>query len=287
MPFGETVDTTARFGSALAAADVIVAADPGPVRRLAADLGIPLAGREVSGAAEPPVALVPGLLAELAAGRDVLLVTDPLSVHTAVKFPDVIVAAAEAGAAVTVLPGPSAVTAALTASGLSAERFVFEGVPPDDPQERERRFTGLVPDTRTLIFVVASRRVAQILPELAAAFGADRRAAICRSFATAAENVLHGPLGDLAGPAVDDVAQDDVTVVVAGAPAPHEVGGRAPAAPEALQDAVAQVEAQVKEGKTTRDAVTAVAAETGVRKRDLYNAASQTGHGGRPNGSPG
>ncbi len=275
---GAAADATARLRTALAAGGVIATADPGRVRGLAAALGIPLTGRVLAGAGKPPAGLVPEVLAELVAGRDVLLVADSWPADAGDPCPGLIAAAVQAGVPVDVLPGPSAVIAALAVSGLAAERFAVEGVPPRDDQERERRFAELAADQRTLIFVAPARRAARTLAELAAAFGADRRAAVCAGLPAAAEDVLRGTLGEVSGQ-FGRAVQGEVTVVVAGAPVPsraaRERGTTAMAgagAPDALHDAVARVRAQVRDGVTTRDAVAAVAAQTGVRKRDLYNA---------------
>jgi 16S rRNA (cytidine1402-2'-O)-methyltransferase len=183
---------------------------------------------------------------------------------------------------VTVLPGPSAVTAALAVAGMPADRFTVEGVPPRRPELRERRFAELAAERRTLIFTESSRLLGRTLAELAAAFGGSRPAVICRALATVDEDVQRGTLEELASHSgatpgsPGSSGQGDVTIVLAGAPVP-EAGAAAPAARESLAEAVAQVRAHVAAGSTTRDAVAAVAAETGLRKRDIYNAASAVG----------
>ncbi|MGH3303569.1 MAG: SAM-dependent methyltransferase, partial [Streptosporangiaceae bacterium] len=185
-----------------------------------------------------------------------------------------VTAAVAAGIRVTALPGPSPVTAALAVAGLSAESFTFEGVPPRRAEERQRRFAELAAERRTLIFTESPGLAGRTLAELAAALGAGRRAAVCRGLATAEEDVLRGTLGELAGQ-LRGAGRGDVTLVVAGAP---RADGRAAAVaePDALADAVTQVRTHVRDGATTRDAVAAVAAQTGLRKRDLYNAASSS-----------
>ena len=302
-------DVTARLGRALAAAGLIAAADTRRLRRLAAALGVTLAGRVVSAADDPPGRqYVSQLLAELAAGQDVLLVT-----RDGLAGPDdadrsLVTAAAAAGIRVTALPGASAVTAALAVAGLPAERFTFEGSPPLDAERREIRFAELAAEQRTLIFVESLSRLGQTLAELAGAFGPSRLAVVCRALATDDQDVQRGTLAELAdqlrgcssggatprSPRSDNSGaatprsprSGDVTVVVAGAPVP-EAAPAAPGEQVALAAAVAEVRDHVRAGVTTRDAVAAVAAQTGLRKRDLYNAVGTSGHAAPARGPAG
>ncbi|HXZ64701.1 MAG TPA: SAM-dependent methyltransferase [Streptosporangiaceae bacterium] len=300
-PAGDAADVTARLRAALATAGLIVTADARRLRRLAAALDIPLAGRVATGVADPVAVSEPALLAELSAGQHVLLVSG-----TADGAAELTAAAAAAGIAVTALPGPSAVTAALAAAGLPAERFTVEGCPPRGAEQRERRFGELAAEPRTLIFRESSRRVSRMLAELAAAFGPSRLAAVCRDLAADGTDVVRGPLGELASQLTGG-AGGEVTVVVAGAPPagrggpvgepgepdePDEPGaggeaGGAGGSAAALADAVAQVRAQVAGGATTRDAVALVAATSGLRRRDLYNAVGSSRRSGEtPAGPP-
>jgi len=266
VPIGDPADASARLAPALASAGVIAAEDTRRLRRLAAALGVRLTGRVVSYYDDVEARRVPGLLAELAAGQDVLLVTDAGMPGVSDPGYRLIAAAAQAGIRVTVLPGPSAATTALVVSGLPGDRFAFEGFPSRRRGERERRFAELAAERRTLIFFESPRRIGQTVAELAAAFGPDRRAAVCRELTKTHEEVLRGTLSELAGQ-LSDGTLGEVTLVVAGATLAN--GG-----PAALADAVAQVQAHVQDGETTRDAVAVVAAATGLRKRDLYNAAA-------------
>jgi 16S rRNA (cytidine1402-2'-O)-methyltransferase len=266
VPIGNPGDASARLGPALASAGVIAAEDTRRLRRLAAALGIRLTGRVVSYYDDVEARRVPGLLSELAAGQDVLLVTDAGLPGVSDPGYRLIAAAAQAGIRVTVLPGPSAVTTALVVSGLPGDRFAFEGFPSRRHGERDRRFAELAAERRTLIFFESPRRIGQTLAELAATFGPDRRAVVCRELTKTHEEVLRGTLGELASQLAEGTL-GEVTLVVAGAPAGSD-------GPTALAAAVAQVQAQVQGGETTRDAVTAVAAAMGLRKRDLYNAAA-------------
>jgi 16S rRNA (cytidine1402-2'-O)-methyltransferase len=174
-----------------------------------------------------------------------------------------VVAAADAGIRVTVLPGPSAVTAALAVSGLPSDRFVFEGFPSRRAGERTRRFAELAGERRTMVFFESPRRLAATLTELSEAFGPDRRAAVCRELTKTYEQIGRGSLAELAKRAAEGTL-GEVTLVVAGASAAES---RVP-----IEEAVRQVAERVRDGEQRRTAIAAVAAELGLPKREVYNA---------------
>jgi 16S rRNA (cytidine1402-2'-O)-methyltransferase len=262
-PIGQPADASARLGEALATAAVIAAEDTRRLRRLAAALGVRLGGRVVSYYDDVEARRVPALLAELTAGQDVLLVTDAGMPGVSDPGYRLITAAADAGIRVTVLPGPSAVTTALVISGLPSDRFVFEGFPPRRAGERTRRFAELAAERRTLLFFESPRRIGATLAELAAAFGADRRAAVCRELTKTHEEVIRGTLADLAAKLAEGVL-GEVTLVVAGAPAVQ------------ISATPAQAAATVAErelgGQPRKEAIAAVARELGLPRREVYDA---------------
>jgi 16S rRNA (cytidine1402-2'-O)-methyltransferase len=264
---GQPGDVSPRLAAALAAAPVIAAEDTRRARRLAAALGVTLTGRLVSYYDAVEVARTEPLLAELRAGRDVLLITDAGMPGVSDPGYRIVAAAAAAGIRVSVLPGPSAVTAALAVSGLPTDRFCFEGFPPRRAGERARRLAELAAEARTMVFFESPRRIAVTLAELAAAFGEGRRAALCRELTKTHEEISRGTLAELAqATAAREQAggvKGEITLVVAGAPAPG---------PQATtQDAVAEVARRVRAGARRGDAITAVAGERGLRRRELYN----------------
>src|SRR5215470_12845810 len=218
VPIGRPGDASPRLASALAEAGVIAAEDTRRVRRLAAALGVRPAGRIVSYYNEVEQGRVAGLLAALESGDDVLLVTDAGTPGVSDPGYRLVSAAAAAGLRVTVLPGPSAVTAALAVSGLPSDRFCFEGFPNRRAGPRARRFAELAAEPRTLVFFEAGRRAGATLAGLAAAFGPGRRAVVCRELSKTHEEIRRGTLGELAEWAAGGLL-GEVTLVVAGSPA--------------------------------------------------------------------
>jgi 16S rRNA (cytidine1402-2'-O)-methyltransferase len=263
VPIGQPGDASPRLAEALRTSRLIAAEDTRRVRRLAAALGVQLTGRLVSYYDQVEARRVPSLLAELQDGRDVLLVTDAGMPGVSDPGYRLVAAAAEAGIRVTALPGPSAVTTALAVSGLPTDRFVFEGFPPRRAGERARRFAELASEPRTVVFFESPRRLAATLAELAEAFGPDRRAAVCRELTKTYEEIIRGTLADLAQ-AVSAGVLGEITLVIGGAPAGVSV--------VPLHEAVAQVADRVRNGVPRRDAISAVAAGTGLSRRELYNA---------------
>jgi 16S rRNA (cytidine1402-2'-O)-methyltransferase len=263
VPIGQPGDASARLGVALGAAPVIAAEDTRRVRRLAAALGVHLTGRIVSYYDDVEARRAETLLADLQAGQDVLLVTDAGMPGVSDPGYRLVAAAAQAGLRVTALPGPSAVTTALAVSGLPTDRFVFEGFPPRRAGERSRRFAELATEHRTLIFFESPRRLASTLTELAAAFGGDRRAAVCRELTKTHEEIRRGPLAELADWAAPGTL-GEITVVVEGA--------RGEDGPVPVEEAVRQVAKRVEAGEPRRDAIAAVARDLGLSRREVYNA---------------
>jgi 16S rRNA (cytidine1402-2'-O)-methyltransferase len=290
-PIGRPEDASPRLAAALGAAAIVAAEDTRRVRRLAAALGVRLTGSLVSYFDSVEAARVPGLLAELEAGRDVLLVTDAGLPGISDPGYRLVAAAAAAGIRVTVLPGPSAVTAALAVSGLPSDRFCFEGFPPRRAGERARRFAELAGEPRTLIFFESPRRLAASLAAMAEALGPERPAVVCRELTKTHEEVRRGTLGELAAWAASGVL-GEITIVVAGSPArvrravgDGESGSRTPSqaigpgVPSTPGATVAAHVAALEEAGTPRKvAIAEVARELGLRKREVYDAVVR--HGG-------
>ncbi len=266
-PIGDVDDASPRLVATLAAADVVAAEDTRRLRALARRLDVAVPGRVVSYFAGNEAARLPDLLAALSAGATVALVTD--AGMPGVSDPGYLLvrAALDADILVSVVPGPSSVTAALAVSGLPSDRFVVEGFLSRRGAERRRQLDALVAEPRTIVLLEAPHRIAAMLADLAAAFGPERQVAVCRELTKTYEEVLRGPAGEIAAVAAERELRGEITVVVAGAPprAAVEADGA---------ELRTLVDALVADGLSRRDAVTAVADETGVARKLVYAAAT-------------
>jgi 16S rRNA (cytidine1402-2'-O)-methyltransferase len=262
-PLGQPGDVGPRLRTAMATADVLAVEDTRRLHRLAADLEVQLSGRVVTFHESVERSRLPGLLAALAEGRTVLLLTDAGMPSVSDPGYTLVRAAIDAGVEVTSVPGPSAVTTALAVSGLPVDRFCFEGFLPRKAGERRARLTGLADERRTMVFFESPHRLADALTDAAAAFGDARPAAVCRELTKTHEEVRRGSLAELASWAADGV-RGEITLVVGGAPA----------APVALSPAevAAEVAAEEAAGATRKDAIRAVVVRTGLPRRTVYDA---------------
>ena len=262
-PLGRPTDASAGLARALATAPLIAAEDTRRLHRLAADLGVSVAGRVLSFFEGNEHDRVPQLIGALRDGQDVLVVTDAGMPSVSDPGYRLVAAAIEAGLVVTALPGPSAVTTALAVSGLPVDRFCFEGFLPRKGGSRRRLLAELADERRTMVFFESPHRVAESLADLAAALGEDRPAAVCRELTKTYEEVVRGPLAQLRDWAGGGV-RGEITLVVA--------GRSAPPAEVAAADLAARVSAREQAGQSRKEAIAEVAAAAGVAKRLVFDA---------------
>ncbi len=263
-PLGNPGDASTRLRELLAGADVVAAEDTRRLARLARELAVEISGRIVSYFEGNEERRTPELVDAVRGDALVVLITDAGMPSVSDPGYRLVRATLDAGLPVTAVPGPSAVTTALAVSGLPCDRFCFEGFPPRRPEQRRTRLAALAAEARTLVFFEAPHRVAATLADLAAAFGADRPAALCRELTKTYEQVRRASLGELVGQALADPPRGEITLVVAGAPVVAAVRP----SDEELRAAVA---ARTAAGMSRRDAAAEVAAEYGLRRRDVYS----------------
>jgi 16S rRNA (cytidine1402-2'-O)-methyltransferase len=266
-PLGDPGDASARLVAALGGADVIAAEDTRRLRHLASVLNVVLTARVVSYYDAVEAARAPALVDAVRDGQTVLVVTDAGMPSVSDPGFRLVSACVAAELPVTCLPGPSAVTTALAVSGLPCERFCFEGFAPRRPGERRRWLAGLLAEARTSVFFESPRRLAAMLDSAVEVLGPGRPAVVCRELTKTHEQVLRGSLAELAEWARGEQVRGEITVVLAGA--------QPASAP--LAELVAQVRDQVAGGLRHKDAVSAVAAGSGVSKRELYAASLPEG----------
>ncbi|QEO09476.1 16S rRNA (cytidine(1402)-2'-O)-methyltransferase [Protaetiibacter larvae] len=258
-PIGNLGDASRRLVEALGNAELIAAEDTRTTVQLLRALGIDNRPRLVALHEHNEVAKAAELV-ELAREVDVLVLSDAgMPTVSDPGFP-LVAAAVEAGVTVTAIPGPSAVLTALAVSGLPTDRFCFEGFLPR--KGRLAALRALAAEPRTLVFFESPHRIGDALADAAAAFGADRRAAVCRELTKLHEEVARGTLAELAERFAEG-ARGEIVLVVAGA---------APAS-ASFEDGVAQVRALTASGTRLKDATAEVAEATGLSRRELYEAA--------------
>jgi 16S rRNA (cytidine1402-2'-O)-methyltransferase len=201
-------------------------------------------------------------LLEIAQTEDVLVVSD--AGMPTVSDPGFVLvrAAIEAGIAVTVIPGPSAVLAALAVSGLPTDRFSFEGFLPRKAGERKKFFTELLNEPRTMVFFESPHRIKDSLSDAASVFGPDRKATVSRELTKKFEETVRGSLADLLTWA-EVAPRGELVLVIAGISQEEK--------PEAtVADLLEAVEFARNSGLSLKQAVAKVALANGVSKSDLY-----------------
>jgi len=218
-PIGNMGDVSARAREALQSAAAIAAEDTRHTGALLQALGI--ARPLLSLHAHNETQRVPEILARLAAGETIALVSDAGTPLLSDPGYELVRAATDAGIDVEAIPGPSAITAALAVAGLPVSRFCFEGFLPARERERRAHLSQLAAETRTLVFFEAPHRIAATLADLATELGSDRRAAVARELTKVHETIYRGTLAELAQRASgeENFRRGEITIVVEGAPA--------------------------------------------------------------------
>lgn len=278
-PIGNLGDVTLRAIEILRSVPLIAAEDTRITRRLLERHGI--ATRTTSYHARSGPGRERDLLAHLAGGADLALVTDAGTPVVSDPGEGLIAAWATAGGRVVPIPGASSILAAVAASGLAGPRWSFEGFLPRSGRERRDRLAGIAADGRGTVLFEAPGRTLATLRDLAAACGADRPGAVCRELTKLHEQVVRGPLGELARLAADGTipARGEVVLVVGwigeGTAAGTPAGSAAALAREAaLAEARAEVGRLVEEGTARGEAARLVSARTGIPRRQLYGTRS-------------
>ena len=260
-PIGNLGDLSPRARDELAAAELVAAEDTRRTGQLLTTLGLsrPLMSLHEHNETER----IDELLARLRAGARIALVSDAGTPLLSDPGFELVRRVAQEGLLVVAVPGPSAITAALSIAGLPTERFSFEGFLPARLSERRSRLAELASESRTLVFFEAPHRIAECLEDMSSAFGAERRASVARELTKVFETVYRGTLASLVEQSRGDAnfARGEITVVVAGA---------APAARDAGR---LQLDAtlQVLLGELAPSKAAALAARlTGVKRNDAY-----------------
>ena len=257
-PIGNLSDASPRLIEHLGRVAHIAAEDTRNLSKLAGLLGVKLHAKLYSLHEHNEADRLEQLL-ELAATEDVLVVSDAGMPTVSDPGFQLVRAAAEAGLEITVIPGPSAVLAALAVSGLPTDRFTFEGFIPRKDGERRGHFDSLAAEPRTMVFFESPHRIHESLKTAAEVFGNLRRASVSRELTKKFEHTERGTLQELVEWAASE-PKGEMVVVVAGATASSV----------SLQSLVAGVLDLVASGTRLKDAVAEIAEHHSVSKSALY-----------------
>jgi len=267
-PIGNLGDLSPRAAEVLRSVDAVAAEDTRRTVRLYAHLGAD-APTMVSLPAFDERGRVEAVVARLRDGQSVALCTDAGTPGVSDPGAALVSAAWEAGATVVPVPGPSAALAALSASGLPADRFFFTGFLPRKGGGRAEQLAFLAGLPATLVLYEAGNRTADTLLDLAEALG-DRPAAVGRELTKLHEELARGTLRGLAARFAGEV-RGEVTIVVAGLAA-GEAAEAAAAAQQAAEPLEAELARRLAAGERATEVARAVARARGLKRADVYDA---------------
>ncbi len=261
-PIGNLEDITFRAVRVLKEVDLIAAEDTRTARKLLDRYEIKTPVVSYYDAVEK--SKTPELIAELAAGRSVALVSEAGTPGISDPGYRLVAAAREAGVRVVPVPGPSAAIAALAASGLPTDRFAFEGFLPSSPAARRKKLYSLREEERTLIFYESPRRILATLKEVGQIFG-DRPVAVARELTKIHEEFLRGPAAEVSRQLrKKGKIRGEIVLLLAGRSGPPDWSGITPAD---------QIERAIRDlGISRMEAIKLVAGLRGRPKSEIYRA---------------
>lgn len=260
-PLGNLADLGSRAADCLRRVAVVAAEDTRRTRGLLAHLGA--RPQLLSFHAHSGPRRTEALLDILRSGRDVALVTDAGTPGVSDPGPELVAAVRAQGFPVVPLPGPSAVTTALSASGLPADRYLFLGFVPRKGAERARLLARAAAEEWSVVFFEAPGRLGALLADLRALAGPERRAVVARELTKVHEEFRDGTLAELADYYSREEARGEVTLVLAGT-------GVAPPPPDRSEEARALAARLLAEGASRREAARQVASELGMARNEAY-----------------
>ena len=261
-PIGNMEDASPRALRTLAEADVVACEDTRRTGRLLAHHGVKARSlvvyNDVNERREAP-----RLLERISQGATVALVSDAGMPGLSDPGYRLVKACAEAGLDVEVVPGPSAVVAALAVSGLAPGRFVFEGFLPRKPGPRRRHVAELAAERRTIVLFESPHRIEATLADLLEGLG-QRRAVLARELTKLHEEVRRGTLAELLDGVRSDPPRGEIAVVIEGASGEAVAPGR--------EELARRARALMDGGMDRPAALTAVAHEAGVARKKVFDA---------------
>lgn len=259
-PIGNLGDVSERLAVALTDADVVYAEDTRRTGKLLSVLGIstPLRSYFIGNERQRSTELAE----RLGRGETIALVSDAGTPVVSDPGLSAVRAAERVGAHVTVVPGPSAVTALLAVSGFSGDRFVFEGFLPRKGDERAERISLIGGEERTVIFFSTGSRLHADLTDIAEATDPDRRVVVGRELTKLHEQLWRGTLAESLV-AWEAGARGEISVAMAG------ITQRSGSLEVAVDDVLKLIDA----GSPMSEAVKAAARHHHLKRSDVYDAA--------------
>ena len=262
-PIGAARDITLRALDILAGSDILAAEDTRTLRHLMEIHGVALNGRPIWAYHDHNgEAVRPRILAALAEGKSVAYASEAGTPLVADPGYQLSKAAIAAGHVVLAAPGPSAVLAALTVSGLPSDKFMFVGFPPNTSAARLSFLSEMAQIPATLVFYESPKRLSKLLTDMVSSLGEERRAVVCRELTKKFEETTRGTLGELVA-VFDSVAiKGEIVVLV---DRDHKVKADPITVETALRSALAQM--------SVKDAAAMVAESLALPRRDVYQVA--------------
>lgn len=262
-PLGHLGDLSPRAAETLRSVGVVAAEDTRRTRQLLTHLGA--SPRLISYHAHSDPDRLDTLLAILAEGRDVALVSDAGTPGISDPGAALVRAVWDGGGRVIPVPGPSAVATALSAAGFGADRFLFLGFVPRKGPDRQRLLRIVAESEWTVVLFEAANRVVDLLNDLVALAGPDRQGAVARELTKMYEEIRRGTLAELAGHYAAGEPRGEVTLVIEGV---HRRDEGASADDLAAGRALAA--RLLEEGTTAKDAVRILMAQLGLPRNTAY-----------------
>ena len=216
-PIGNSADAAARLIALLERADIVAAEDTRRLYALANRLGVHVGGRVVANHDHNERGKADQLLADVAAGATVLVVSDAGMPTINAPGLAIVRRAIERGLPETCAPGPSAVLDALALSGLPTDRFCYEGFLPRRHAERMQHLRALKGERRTIVFYETLHRIAESIADLEEAFGPDRPMALCRELTKDYAQTRRGTTGEIRASVAEEPPRGEMVLVIGGA----------------------------------------------------------------------
>jgi len=260
-PLGNLGDLSPRAADVLRTVPVVAAEDTRRTRGLLAHLGA--SPTVLSFHAHSQSRRLDTMLGILADDRDVALVSDAGTPAISDPGTDLVAAAREAGHTVVPIPGPSAVATALSAAGLSGDRYLFLGFLPRKGSARARLLERAAGEEWSVVFFEAPTRLVALLADLARVAGASRQAAVARELTKVHEEIRHGTLAELLDYYSEFPPRGELTIVVEGTGAPA-------APPDRTDEAMERATELLADGMSRREVARLLTETHGLSRNDAY-----------------